>query len=455
MLFPVPTRNSDCWQIGTLNKTSAGNFADLSGLHYKLENGDPANLLGGFGSAVTYAGGNTFLALPDRGPNAIEFNDAIDSTVSYINRFHTISMNLTPSGGSGRPFNLTPTMTKTTLLFSPTPLVYGTGDGLGVGSGIPPLNNASHFYFTGRSDNFDPAQNSGDSSDARFDTEGLRVSNNGKNIYISDEYGPYVYEFDRATGRRLRSFAMPCAAGSPSCFFVSNLSPVGNDEISGNTVGRTANKGMEGLAITPDGKTLVGIMQNALIQDALEGGDAANLLRLVTIDIASGKVTHQYAYLLTTGSGVSEILALNNHEFIVDERDGHGRADQSNAKIKQLFKIDLNGATDVGDMDGLTASTFAVNKTLFLDIVQLFTNSGISAGTVPAKIEGISFGQDVTLGSQKLHTLWIGNDNDFLSTTTDADGNTIPNPNQIFVVGFTNAALGGSTFILQPVKPLQ
>ena len=82
---------------------------------------------------------------------------------------------------------------------------------------------------------------------------------------------------------RLRSFKLP------DHLFVSNLSSVGNDEISGNTSGRTANKGMEGLAITPDGKTLVGIMQAALIQDAAQGGKAKKLLRLVTIDIASGK----------------------------------------------------------------------------------------------------------------------------------------------------------------------
>ena len=34
-----------------------------------------------------------------------------------------------------------------------------------------------------------------------------------------------------------------------------------------NTTGRQANRGMEGLAITPNGRTLVGIMQNALLQD--------------------------------------------------------------------------------------------------------------------------------------------------------------------------------------------
>ena len=179
------------------------------------------------------------------------------------------------------------------------------------------INNFFLHFFTGRSDNFDPNQNSGNPKDARFDTEGIRLSNDGLSVFISDEYGPYVYQFDRLTGVRLRTFQLP------TDFYVTNLSPVGNDEITGNTVGRTANKGMEGLAITPDGRTLVGIMQNALIQDANQGA-AAKLLRIVTIDIASGHVTHQYAYLLTTGSGVSEICAINNHEFLVDERDGRG-----------------------------------------------------------------------------------------------------------------------------------
>ena len=104
-------------------------------------------------------------------------------------------------------------------------------------------------------------------------------------------------------------------------------------------------------------------MQASLIQDALEGGDAAKLLRIVTINIHSGK-THEYAYLLSTGSGVSDIVALNQHEFLVDERDGKGLGDGSNAKIKQVFKIDLKNAVDVTDLDGTTAATYAVGKTL-------------------------------------------------------------------------------------------
>jgi len=430
--------------IGNLTGSRAGSYTDLSHLHYTLENGVAANYLGGLGSAITHAGGNTFLALPDRGPNAVPFDSNIDDTVSYINRFHTLTMKLRANKGSGLPFTLTPTLQATNLLWSFTPLAYGSGDAI-VGSGVPPLNHFFFHFFTGRSDNFHPFQNSGNPNNSRFDTEGIRVSNDGFSVFISDEYGPYVYQFDRLSGVRLRSFQLP------SSFYVETLSSQGAIETSGNTSGRVANKGMEGLAITPDGKTLVGIMQNALIQDAAAGGDAKNLLRIVTIDIASGAVTHQYGYLLTTGSGVSEILALNNNEFLVDERDGKGRGDGSNAKIKQLFKIDLSNAVDISDKLGLDAAASPVSKTLFLDLVPLLTNNGIAASNIPAKIEGISFGADVKQGKTKYHTLWIANDNDFLQTVPDASGNEIDNPNQFFVVGFTDADLAGSTY--SPQRP--
>jgi hypothetical protein len=166
--------------IGTLDQSRAGSFVDLSGLTYNLENGVRANELGGFGSAIAYASGETFLALPDRGPNAVEFDDTIDTTASYVNRFHTVKMHLVPNTtGAGLPFTLTPELQSITLLWSLTPLVYGSGAGLGVGSGVPPINNFFQHFFTGRSDNFDPKRNSGDPNDARFDTEGMRLSNDG------------------------------------------------------------------------------------------------------------------------------------------------------------------------------------------------------------------------------------------------------------------------------------
>lgn len=404
--------------------------ADKSGLTGTLESGVSANVFGGIGSGLTYAGNNTFIALPDRGPNAQAYagGGIVDNTTTYIPRLHTIDMQLTASS-TGLPFSITPSLTNTTLLYSATPLHYAA-------DGAPEQNDATHYYFSGRSDNF-AAGSSTNPNNARLDPEGIRVSNDGKSVFISDEYGPYVYQFDRATGERIKTFELPADLA------VSNPQSTETAEISGNTSGRTTNKGMEGLAITPDGKTLVGIMQAPLLQDSNK------VVRIVTVDVATG-ATHEYAYQLTTGSGVSEIVAINDHEFLVDERDGKGLGDNSDAKIKQIFKIDLNGAQEITGLSG-DLSTKAVSKTLSLDFKNELVNAGIAAQNIPAKIEGMTFGEDIVYNNEILHTLWITNDNDFLSSIIDSKHPIeFSNPSNFYVFGFSDADL--KNYVAQNLK---
>jgi len=440
----------DLIDIGSID----GSYEDLAAqTAAPLENGVPGNRLGGIGSGLAYAGGTTFLGLPDRGPNANAFNSLIDDTVSYIDRFQTLNLSLAPSDpASTLPFTLTPTLRATTLLSSPTPLVYGSGVGLGyrvdgttpLGSGAPALNAVNHtHYFTGRSDNFDPARSSTDPDDARLDPESIRVSRDGRSVFVSDEYGPYVYQFDRATGKRIRSFVLP------DNLAIATVSSQKSVEIASNSVGRVTNKGMEGLAITPDGKMLAGIMQANLAQDKKKS------LRIVTIDIDSG-VTHEYAYKLTEGSGVSELVAVNDHQFLVDERDGNGMADTplladtaSAAGVKKLFLIDLNGAQDVTALSG-DLSSYAVGKTPFLDIVAKLNAAGIDSLDIPSKIEGLAFGQDVVINGVTKHTLYVANDNDFLAAIADPHKfpgdptrGMVANPNRFYVFAFGDEDLPG------------
>ncbi|MBQ0932915.1 esterase-like activity of phytase family protein [Ideonella alba] len=412
-----------------------GDAADLSGLSGTLENGAPANLLGGLGSALAWAGGTTFIALPDRGPNASAWNAAVDNTTSWIPRFHTLSIALSPNPAGPLPFTLTPTLTGTTLLWSRDALHYGPA--------VPAINTARRHYFSGRSDNFGP----GDSLDplhARLDPEGLRVSRNGKTVYISDEYGAYVYAFDRASGKRQRAFSLPSAT-----FAAHTLAATGAAEISGNTTGRVANKGMEGLAITPDGRFLIGFMQSPLLQD---GGDGGRANRIVRIEIATGTV-EQFAYdnfipAMNKAYNSSEILAINSHEFLVLERDGKGLGDGTLAVVKQLWKVDLSGATDVSGLSGAAALlAVAPTKTLFLDLRAALNAAGIADADIPAKLEGAAFGEDVVIDGVTKHTLYLANDNDFLASVGGKD-----NPNQFFVFAFDDADLGGSVYEPQRFK---
>ena len=157
--------------------------------------------------------------------------------------------------------------------------------------------------------------------------------------------------------------------------------------------------------------------------------DPKNLLRIVTIDIATG-TTHEYGYVLTTGSGVSDIVAINDHQFLVDERDGKGLGDGSTAAVKQLFEIDLTGATDITNLTGAAATSAAVGKSLVLDLVKAFNDNGIISTQIPAKIEGLAFGQDVLLNGVLEHTLFVANDNDFVTN--------VAGPNRFFVFAFTD-----------------
>src|SRR5262249_35104742 len=161
--------------------------------------------------------------------------------------------------------------------------------------------------------------------------EGIRVSSSGT-FYVSDEYGPYVFEFDRQA-HLLRRLPVP-----PKFLIAHPSSDIYGDGTSRevdptlNASGRQANRGMEGLAITPDGGTLVGIMQNALIQDnGLAAPADANTPpgrlgvnnRILTINAITG-ATREYVYSLDAinqGKGVNDLLAVNDHQFLAIERD--------------------------------------------------------------------------------------------------------------------------------------
>ncbi|MBQ0937713.1 esterase-like activity of phytase family protein [Ideonella paludis] len=408
-----------------------GDATDLSGQSALLENGVRGNLLGGLGSGLAWAGGTTFVALPDRGPNATEWNAAVDNTSSWIPRLQTLTITLSPNPSGPLPYTLNAQLTGTTLLWSKEALVYGPA--------VPAANKRHKHHFSGRSDNFSSAANSLSSSNARLDPEGIRVSRNGRKVFISDEYGPYVYEFSRETGRRLRVFELPA-----STFAATSLSAMGSVEISGNSSGRVANKGMEGLAISPDGKTLFGFMQSPLIQD---GGDGGRANRIVKIDLATGAIS-QYAYdnfipAMNKAYNSSEILALNSHEFLVLERDGKGLGDGSAAVVKQIWKVDLSAAQDVSNLSGATALLAAAPaKTLFLDVRAALNAAGFADTQIPAKLEAMTFGPDIMVDGQVKHTLYLANDNDFLATTAAG----LNNPNQFFVFAFDSQDLGGSVF---------
>ena len=361
---------------------------DLSGLTGTLESGVAKNLLS-VGSGLAYTGqGSRFIAVPDRGPNANPYNTAVDDTTSFQARMHEIDVSISGS-------TVTPTVTKTTLFSNEL--------------GVP---------LTGLSSGFD-ATNS--SASIRFDPEGVRVSRDGQSVFVSDEYGPFVYQFDRNSGRRLRVLNVP------DKFKITAPNPRGATEISGNTSGRVSNRGMEGLAITPDGSTLVGIMQNPLTQD---GGRNGLNIRMLVMDLASG-TSKELIYPLDNRSyGVNELVAINSTEFLAVERDG---AAGVAAVAKRIYKINIAAATDVSaiatlPLTGLPVGTVAATKSLFIDLLN--PAFGLAGASFPEKIEGLAIGPALPDG--RISSI-VTNDNDFLAA----------NPNNFYVFALDRADLAG------------
>jgi hypothetical protein len=105
---------------------------------------------------------------------------------------------------------------------------------------------------------------------------------------------------------------------------------------------RWANRGMEGLAITPDEKTLVGIMQSELDNPKAR----KDLVRIVTVNLET-KAIKQYLYKQdANGNSNSEITALDADTFLVIERDGSFYEKRGSA-VKNIYKITLSSGTEL------------------------------------------------------------------------------------------------------------
>ena len=375
-----------------------GNGVDKSGLSATiLEDGvSPQNALNGFGSGLAYAGGNLFYALSDRGPNKVAYagGAAVDNTTSFANRYQQFNITFTPVGspdglGHYARYNVVASNVGTTL-----------------------LKNAEGAQYTGLSAGF--------ASGLRLDSEGIRVAPDGT-VWISDEYGPFVYHFDRQ-GHQIGSLPLPTG------FQIAN--PAANAAAEGNnTIGRVTNKGMEGMAISPDGKTLVGVMQSPLIQD---GGSNGTNVRFLVYDLTDPSAApRQFLYQLdSTSTALSEILAVNNHKFLVDERNSAPGV----SGVKKLYQVDFNQATPPTNLatssypgtnttnglpvSGTPSGIVPLQKSLFADIGGLLRAASPSPfstvnGTdgLPDKLEGYTWGPDLPDGR---HVLLASNDNDFV-----------------------------------------
>ncbi|MDP2227515.1 MAG: esterase-like activity of phytase family protein [Moraxellaceae bacterium] len=290
---------------------------------------------GGFGSAMV--GHPTkpgyFYALTDRGPNAATAAGVTPSGIIFVMPDYTPRIGLFRLTTSGNVELVQSTLLKdwNDRYISGLP-----NDSFGATGETP-------YALGGGTVSLDPDNNGTAGFDlSGLDGEGLVALKDGS-FWTSDEYGPHMVHFD-ADGSEIGRI-------NPFRDDTRNRS---NRYLPAELAKRWPNRGMEGLAITPDEKTLVGIMQSSLDNPSQAAARSTDLTRIVLVDMETG-ATRQYLYRQeANGHSNSEISTLTANSFAVIERDqkfygrnGTGSGTGAGNIFKRVYKATLSGATNI------------------------------------------------------------------------------------------------------------
>lgn len=371
-----------------------GNAWDQSGLTGNDPSGPPEALLGSFGSGIDFdPKTKTLVTICDRGP--------FDGASAFRCRVQVFSLRDKPDDGAA---GFTFANTRTVL-----------------------LKTKAGEQFVGSLDKFEPSLTGPTTSPeetgfkkmpARLDPEGIRVAPDGT-WWISEEYGPWIDQFS-SEGVHLRRIELPerYRASKPGATYEAEMPPFAQR-------GRQPNRGLESLAMSPDGTTLFTMTQSPLIQDG--GLNAENrreglFIRILAINIDAMEPTfREYLYQLDDKRhGVNELLAANEHELLVLERDG---ARGARARCRRVYRVDLRETDETmsaalakidalpakGSADGSVAGIKPLTKQLELDLLDPFYD--LAGDDMPEKIEGLSFGPKMADGRS---TLLVSTDNDLI-----------------------------------------
>lgn len=287
----------------------------------------------------------TLYSLPDRGRNSPDEGEYAD----YANRLIAFDLAFVP----GRAFTLTPT---------------GGGIALKDFEGRPTTGADPADGTTVQAGHTLPAPKAGElgAGKVSLDAEALAMRADGS-FYVSDEYTPGIFLF--GPDGRMKGAIDPGPALAPMTGGALNFKSTQAPD-----TGRRNNQGLEALAVTPDGRKLVAVLQSATVQDSSASKDQTSRAntRIFVYDIASDPTPKApvavYALTLpvfaSKGDGKidrtaaqSEMVALDDHRFLILSRDGNGLGSKPGPEVfKAVLLADVGGATNLAGTDYVTST---------------------------------------------------------------------------------------------------
>jgi glycerophosphoryl diester phosphodiesterase len=227
---------------------------------------------------------------------------------------------------------------------------------------------------------------------ADIDPESIQRGRHG-DLWVGDEFGPWILHFDDR-GRLLEPpIAMPDGLQSPSNPHLGTATPTVN-----------GSRGIEAMAISPNGRWLTVVLEGAV------PGDDPFSRRIYQYNTRNGTFTRLADYRVEVDTHfVSDAQALDNHRLVVIERDG-GRG--LSALFRSVYKVDLSR----------TGGTGAVVKTQLVDLAAIPDPDLISLPPIHEGDVGLGDPFRVTCESiEAVHVvshgrLLLGCDNNFPNT---------------------------------------
>lgn len=355
-------------------------------------------LLGGVGSGLWRNANdpaNEFWMITDRGPNGqIRVND-VNRRTFPIPEYTPLILNVRVEGESIK-------------ILQTIPIIGQSGKGV---TGLSNLDKIDEIPYT-----FD-AKTELTYNVNGMDLEGIVRTKDG-GFWVVDEYSPSIVRVGKdgkvikryvPQGLKLSGTDYPVAETLPAIF-----------------AKRKGNRGFEDVAISGDEKTLYIALQSPLSNPDRKVGDPSRNTRIIAFDIASEKITAEYAYRFDAARDfdpnpkitpdemkLSGLLWINANTLIVLERTDD---------VTKLYSVDISKASNIlGSKwdDATTTPSFEslddlgkneinpLPKTLVVDTGKF--------PQIPKKLEGIALVDASTIA--------LANDNDFALGEIDAAGN--------------------------------
>ncbi|HYH24930.1 MAG TPA: esterase-like activity of phytase family protein [Blastococcus sp.] len=234
---------------------------------------------------------------------------------------------------------------------------------------------------------------------ADFDPESFQRLPDGT-FWFGEEFGPSLLHTD-ATGKVLAAPVSPEGVRSPDAPDLDGEATLG------------ASKGFEGMALSPDGHTLYPLLEGAV------AGDDPQTLRMYSFDTRTGRYTgvETRVRLESPGDAIGDLVALDDHRFLVLERDNEQGPE---ARLKAVYLLDSRDRDEDGYAD----------KRLLVNLLAVPDPQGVAGE--PGSFFTFPFVTIEQLAVLDDHTIVVGNDNNFPGSAGRTAG--VPDDNEYALI---------------------